>query len=193
MPATTVHTDQYFIDGLRNNNTNVINEIYKKYSPKIYNWVQQNSGDAEQAQDVFQESIIAIYNKAKDGNFELTCPFDAFLFVVVRNKWFAYLKQNNKINITKTDISEYNTIAAEQDAHVVYTQERQYQLMTEKLSNLNEGCQTLLKLCWQGLKMEEVAKKMDVSYAYVRKKKSICITKLIENVRNSPEFLEFTQ
>jgi hypothetical protein len=41
---STTHTDQYFIDGLAQNNSSIINEIYKKYSHKIYNWIKQNAG-----------------------------------------------------------------------------------------------------------------------------------------------------
>lgn len=189
MTATNIHTDQYLIDGLIQNNSAIINEIYKKYSPKIYNWIKQNNGDAEQAQDIFQEAIIAIYTKAKEQHFELTCPFDAFLFVIVRNKWFAYLKNNKKVVVTNDDTLEYSiTNAVTQDADKIMQYENQHKLLMQKLEELHDGCKELLKLSWTGIGMEAVAEQLNVTYAYVRKKKSLCMAKLIESVKGCEMF-----
>jgi RNA polymerase sigma factor (sigma-70 family) len=186
---STIHSDQYFINGLAQNNSGIINEIYKKYSPKIYNWIKQNSGDTEQAQDVFQEAIIDIYHKAKNQNFELTCPFDALLFLIVRNKWFSYLKNNKNKVVTNTNDALYNiTDNAQQDANKIMQYENQHNLLMQKLDELHDGCKALLKLSWSGLCMEDVAEQLKVTYAYVRKKKSLCMAKLIESVKGSEQF-----
>jgi RNA polymerase sigma factor (sigma-70 family) len=186
---STTHTDQYFIDGLAQNNSSIINEIYKKYSPKIYNWIKQNSGDAEQAQDVFQEAIIDIYRKAKENALILTCPFDAFLFVIVRNKWFSYLKNNKNVVVTELGNNGYDIIGATiQDSEKIMQYENQHTLLMQKLDELHDGCKELLKLSWTGIGMEAVAEKLNVTYAYVRKKKSLCMAKLIESVKNSELF-----
>jgi RNA polymerase sigma factor (sigma-70 family) len=186
---STTHTDQYFIDGLAQNNSSIINEIYKKYSPKIYNWIKQNSGDAEQAQDVFQEAIIDIYRKAKENAFILTCPFDAFLFVIVRNKWFSYLKNNKNVVVTELGNNGYDIIGdTMQDAEKIMQYENQHTLLLQKLDELHDGCKELLKKSWSGLSMDEVASQLNVTYAYVRKKKSLCMAKLVESIKSSTEF-----
>ena len=180
------HSDQYLIDGLAHNNSAVIQEIYKKYSGKMYNWIKQHNGNHEQAEDIFQEAIIAIYRKTTQAPITLTCPFDAFLFVIVRNKWFSQLKSNERIRVTNTDDwTSTHIAAAEQDATNCMKYEKQHNLLTETLTQLQEGCQEVLKLSWSGLGMEEVAEKLKVTYGYVRKKKSLCMAKLMERIKNN--------
>jgi RNA polymerase sigma factor (sigma-70 family) len=188
--TTTAHIDQYLIDGLVQNDSSIINGIYKKYSGKILKWVQQNNGTHAEAEDVFQEAIIDIYRKAINQGFELSCPFDAFLFVVVRNKWFAYLKSNKNKGVTITDKLESSIV--EEDANKIMQYENQYQLLVDELNELHDGCKDLLKLSWGGLDMATVAEKLNVTYAYVRKKKSLCMAKLIENIKNNNKYNELT-
>jgi len=186
LTAPTTHSDQYLIEGLANNDSVVINEIYKKYSSKMYNWIKQHNGDHEQAQDIFQEAIIAIYRKAVDKSFVLTCPFDAFLFAVIRNKWYTFLKNHQKVVVTNTDDVAYSlTASVEQDAKKIMQYEEQHNLLLQKLEELHDGCKEVLKLSWSGLGMDEVASKLQVTYAYIRKKKSICMAKLMESIKNS--------
>ena len=159
----------------------------------MYNWMKQHNADHEQAQDIFQEAIIDIYHKASNQSFELTCPFDAFLFVIIRNKWYSFIKKNNIAMVTNTDDYEYKHIGIAQDeAKKIMQYENQHKLLLEKLEQLHDGCKELLKLSWSGLGMEEVANTLKVTYAYVRKKKSLCMAKLIESIKGSEHFHELS-
>jgi DNA-directed RNA polymerase specialized sigma subunit len=80
---------------------------------------------------------------------------------------------------------ENNTMQSAED---IMQYEKQYLLLIEKLNELHEGCKELLKLSWGGLCMEDVAEKLKVTYAYVRKKKSLCMAKLVESIKNSNQF-----
>ena len=84
MTFKIVHQDQIYIEGLANNNSEVIARIYKKFAPKVTCYIKMNSGSEDQAQDVIQEVLIAMYNQAKTKGLELTCPFDAFFFYCVK-------------------------------------------------------------------------------------------------------------
>ncbi|WP_339835179.1 hypothetical protein [uncultured Flavobacterium sp.] len=53
---------------------------------------------------------------------------------------------------------------------------------------LGEKCQEVLKLSFVTKTMEEVASKMNVTYAYVRKKKSICTGQLTELIQQSNRY-----
>ncbi len=153
----------------------------------MFNWIKQHGGNDEQAQDIFQDAIIAIYQKASENGLQLTCPFDAFLFAVIRNKWYGYIKNNKNKVVTNLDAIEYNLAdVPSEHAHQIMQYEQQHILLQQKLEHLHEGCRTLLTLSWSGLGMEEVAEKLNVTYGYVRKKKSECMAKLIANIKSSP-------
>ncbi len=70
-----VHIDNKYIVALRNNDTFVIEEIYKKYASKIKAMVCTNNGDENDAADIFQESLVYIYNRSLNTEFAITCPF----------------------------------------------------------------------------------------------------------------------
>ncbi|MBN2869245.1 MAG: sigma-70 family RNA polymerase sigma factor, partial [Flavobacteriaceae bacterium] len=100
MSNKKVHEDQKYIDGLVNNNSFIIQTIYDKFVPKVINYVKQNSGDEEYAQDVVQDTIITIYNQATQKNLQLTCPFDAYFFLLCKRKWLNTLKKINNKEVT---------------------------------------------------------------------------------------------
>jgi RNA polymerase sigma factor (sigma-70 family) len=184
-----MHPDQKYIDALVQNDAILINEVYKKYSPKIAAYIRNNNGDADDAADVFQEALIDIYNKAIAENMVLTCPFDALLTIICRNKWLKKLEKNTRQRVTTTPVEEYNlSDDAFQQAEQVNASANKKKLFDEKFAILGDGCQELLKLSWLGKPLEEVAEILKVTYGYVRKKKSECMGKLTTLIHQSAEY-----
>lgn len=64
MSEKKTHEDQKYIVGLLQNNSSIIQSIYNRFAPKVINYIKQNSGSTEQAQDVIQDTLITIYNQA---------------------------------------------------------------------------------------------------------------------------------
>jgi len=185
-----VHPDQKYITALINNNAVLLDELYKKFSGKIKSMILQNNGTETDAADIFQDALLSIYNKATTNNFVLTCPLEAFLYLICKNKWMNQLNKRKIQKVKFIDTDNYENIG--QDSFRETEQERLFQerndLLKEKLSELSEGSQQLLRLSWSGKSMEEVASILHVTYGYARKKKSEAMAKLIELVKKSPKF-----
>ena len=96
MAFKIIHQYQIYIEGLANNNSEVIARIYKKFAPKVTYYIKMNSGSEDEAQDVIQEVLIAMYNQAKTKGLELTCPFDAYFFLLCKRRWLNELKKSSK-------------------------------------------------------------------------------------------------
>ena len=86
MATNTIHSDQIYLEGLANNDSAIIQSIYKKFVPKVVSFIRNNSGDEDQAQDVIQEVMILLFNQAKANKLQLTCPFDAYFFLLCKRK-----------------------------------------------------------------------------------------------------------
>ena len=188
MSNKKVHEDQKYIDGLVNNNSFIIQTIYDKFVPKVINYVKQNSGDEEYAQDVVQDTIITIYNQAIQKNLQLTCPFDAYFFLLCKRKWLNTLK---KINNKEVTINEEVLSKDDDAAQFVFETsifENKQNLFNQMFDQLGKACKDLLKATFKIKSMEEVAASLNVSYAYARKKKSLCIGQLTKMVKESPTF-----
>lgn len=185
----TQHPDYIYIKALAENDTFVLNRLYKKFSPKIIAFVKNNSGNESEAQDLFQEALIAIFHKAVDGNFVLSCPFDAYLFMVCRNKWFNILKSKGKKEVTFVEPNTFNNNKQiEKLSEETVIEDDKQKLFDKKLLEISAKCQEVLKLSWAGNAMDKVAELLNVSYGYARKKKSECMKRLTTIIKESPEF-----
>ncbi|WP_445709816.1 RNA polymerase sigma factor [Flavobacterium sp.] len=185
MNKEEVHQDQIYIEGLLNNDSRIIHAIYDKFSFKVIHYIKMNSGNEEEAKDVIQEVLIMIYNQAKQNGLKLTCPFDAYFFLLCKRRWLNELKKSSKKEVTlpAENVSKDETLE-EMLFQTDQFNERQvlFEMMFQKLG---EKCQEILKLSFVTKTMEEVAKKLNVSYAYARKKKSLCTGKLTELIQES--------
>lgn len=187
MSDKKIHEDQKYIEGLLKNNSFIVQAIYDKFVPKVINYIKQNSGNADQAKDIIQETLITIYNQAKEKNLQITCPFDAYFFLLCKRKWLNVLKKNAKeVTINEAVLSKGD------DAHELALEtalfgEKQvlFNTMFEKLGN---ACKELIKATFKIKSMEKVAESLGVTYAYARKKKSLCIGQLTKLVQESPRF-----
>ena len=182
------HEDHLYVEALLKNDSRVLSKIYEKYSYKIVSYVKKNSGNSDDAQDIIQEVLVTIYHQAKEKNFILTCPFDAYFYLLCKRKWLNELKKRGKNKVT---ILEDNTsITEEQEQQVEETEifELQHQLFELKFKELGKKCQELLKTSFKIKSMEKAAEILGVTYGYARKKKSECMKKLTLLVKNSKEY-----
>ena len=188
MTEKNTHPDQLYVDGLLQNNSNVIQVIYKKFVPKVKNYIRTNSGNDDAAQDVVQEVLIAIYNQAKVKGLQLTCPFDAYFFLLCKRKWLNELKKSSNKEVTIND----DTVSVDENVQEMTFQtevfDEKQSLFDEMFLKLGEKCQEVLKLSFVTKTMEEVALKLNVTYGYVRKKKSICTGQLTELIQQSSRY-----
>ena len=183
------HHDQRYIDALINNEQHLLEELYQRFSGKIKRMVTHNNGSETDAADIFQDGLLCIYRRATMENFVLTCPFEAFLYSICRNLWLKELVKRKPTKVTINENEEY--ILGEQSLRLIEETElvqARRNLFIDTLQELGENCRLLLKMNWSGKSMEEVAKTMNISYGYARKKKSQCMAKLIMLIKKSSAY-----
>ena len=188
MATNTIHSDQIYLEGLANNDSAIIQSIYKKFVPKVVSFIRNNSGDEDQAQDVIQEVMILLFNQAKANKLQLTCPFDAYFFLLCKRKWLNELKKVANKGVTiDDDVTSTNEPTEELLAQTEVFEEKQ-QLFDLMFQKLGDKCQEVLKLSFTLKSMEEVAEKLQVTYGYARKKKSLCTGQLTQWIQEHSLF-----
>ena len=184
-----MHPDSRYVQALLDNDNRGISDIYTRFAARIERFVSANSGTADDARDVFQEALLAIAQQARRPGFALTCPFEAYLYLVCRGKWFNELKRRKRSAVTISDTERFNdTEQADALAESVLVEEARNQMFRVFFDKLSAGCRALLKLSWTGLSMQEVSDNLGVTYGYARKRKSECISQLTEWIQASPEY-----
>jgi RNA polymerase sigma factor (sigma-70 family) len=176
-------SDKAVIDGIRNQDDKVLNYLYDNYYNTVKNHVLQNSGSEEDVSDVFQETIITLYQKITGNNFTLTTELKGYFFGIARNIWNGELRDKRRTEELTMDFpdEEEETIDPEFQ-----------KIMTNAFNKLKPDCQKVLTLFYDDCSYEEIAEKMKLkNETYARRKKYLCKEALMEIIKQDPDYLEY--
>lgn len=182
-----MHADQLYIDALRQHTSQYIEEIYRKFAPGIKSFLLSKGASIEEAGDVFQEAIIDMYKLAQNKAFTLTCPLEAFLLLICKRKWINLVEKNKRQGVTKPIDDGYTSVASKDDeaaALFADTLEKE-EIVVAMLQKISDRCREIIISCYADKPQQQLADELGVSYAYLRKKKSLCMAELISLVRNN--------
>jgi len=70
----------------------------RDYCLRFMQRVCNGSVDAEQLKDIYHDALIVLYEKAKGGQFTLTCSIQTYLNSICRNNLLSLLKSISKIS-----------------------------------------------------------------------------------------------
>jgi RNA polymerase sigma factor (sigma-70 family) len=173
-------TDEQIIQELRAGKyTSAIKALYKHYAV-VRQMVLKNSGSKQDAEDVYQESLIILYRKVRESDFVLTSALSTFLIGICRLHWMNELRKRNK-----TVTGELGEVPAE-DAerfHTYLEEESKFKQAEKALLDLGEKCRDILRLFYfDKLDFKSIAGKVGLSNERVAKnQKYRCLEKAREN------------
>lgn len=164
------------------NSDKALNYLYKTLQPKVTAWILQNSGDKEEAQDVFQDSIIVFYRYVLNNKFKIDNSVEAFIFSIAKNKWINRVKLKNKTVRIEGGVND----RALDEEYVISEDVSSLALISNLLEQLGEVCKDLLTYSiFYKLSMEDIALKMGYENEDTAKtKKYKCKQRLVKLVKD---------
>jgi RNA polymerase sigma factor (sigma-70 family) len=178
-------SDAKIIEGVRLQDDLVLNWLYDHYRPIVRNHVMKNSGSPEDVADVFQDSIIVLYNQITEENLNLNTDLKGYFFGIVKNVWNAQLRKKQKSAELDVDIADDN----DPDENGDPLMER---VISRAFQKLKPDQQLILQLFSEGLSYEDIAIRMNLkNELYARRKKYLCKEALLEIVKEDPEYQEY--
>ena len=161
---SSVPADNEIILGILNDSKEILNRLYKNYFPMVLQLVLNNNGNEDDAKDVFQECVIVLYNKVKNGNFELNSKLKTFIYSVCRRLWLKRLNANSRNIRNIKDFSEF--LPVEDDLEKHEEKDRQFNMMEQALIQLGEPCKTIIEDYYlQNRSMHEISEKFGYTNA----------------------------
>lgn len=108
----------------------------------VVHLVCSNSGSEQEAKDVYQEAVIAFYERLADPNFRLTCKIKTYLYAVSRRLWLKRLAEKKRYH---GQIEETETfVRIDEEMHSIEEQELHFEKMSEAMSRLGEPCHGII-------------------------------------------------
>jgi DNA-directed RNA polymerase specialized sigma24 family protein len=94
-------TDKTIIEHLRHNKYSMaLKGLYDMF-PAVNQYIKTNSGFADDARDVFQDTLVVLYKKVHSGDLTLTVPLKVYLLAIAKNCWLQKLPQPFTDNLFK--------------------------------------------------------------------------------------------
>lgn len=183
--AKVQFTDNEFIDGLRTGNNEVLTALYKKYYNIVLKLIVNNSGNEESARDIYQETVIVLYENVQKPAFELNCQLQTYIYSVAKRLWLKQLKKNGKTFLLKNN-DENEVVDVSEDFNDYLNKENDIEKMNLSLETLGEPCVTLIKDFYiHQLSMDDIAEKFGYTNAdNAKNQKYKCLQRLKKHFFN---------
>jgi RNA polymerase sigma factor (sigma-70 family) len=151
----TETNEKALLKGLARNDRKAIETIYKENYNMVQALILNNSGNIDDAKDIFQEALIVLYEKVKSGQFELNCQIKTYVYSVSRRLWLKRLLHQNRFS---TGDAHEQTVAVEEDIEEHEQRDIEFNMMEKAMNALGEPCKSLLEAFYLEKKgMQEIA------------------------------------
>lgn len=166
----------------------VLRYLYRTYFGSLSLYVLQNNGSRADAEDIFQEVIIAFMNLVRTGKYRGEAGIKTLLYALNRNLWLNELKRRGRMQARE----EYYGSGAPDSAPGIQ-QAMEYRQTTKALlqtvEQLGETCKKILLLFYyENRSMKEILSVLPYeNEQVVRNRKSKCLKKMEQLVQqNTP-------
>lgn len=170
-------TDQEIYTGVAHKDNKAFLYLYETNLDSVIRLVTKNNGTPDDARDVFQEGLLALWTNVSNGKFEVNdnVKLSTYLYSLCRNIWISRLRKNKVLY----SIKDYHQ---EEIADEVDQMSRHYDriIMLEKqFQKLGGSCQKLLKLFYfDKAKLKEIAMILGITEKSAKNNKYRCMQTL---------------
>lgn len=171
--------DELIISEIKKKNEIALRELYKTHYPMVVHLVCSNNGSEQEAKDIYQEAIIAFYERVQQQHFVLTCKIKTYLYAVCRRLWLKRLA--GKKRYPTNNIPEIETFeGVDEEVVAIEEHEMNFQKMGEALNGLGEPCRSIIEDFYiHDLSMEAIREKFGYTNAdNAKNQKYKCLQRL---------------
>lgn len=176
-----LNDDAKLLDMMKRGDEEALTVIYHQNRKAITSFVLRNSGAADDAEDVLQESVIILWERVRNGRFEQSAKLGTFLFAVAKNVWSR--KRMKKFREPATEFEGDRIDSAEPSQLDEMIDSERSRAVAAAMEVLGEPCRTLLTLYyWDEYSQEEIATEMGFANAATVKSKKYTCKKMLERI-----------
>ena len=185
-------TDEELITGLGGHEISAFVEyLYGEYFEGIIEFIKYRGGEDEDGADLFQESLLIMIEKIKEGKFRGESSVKTYLFGIVRNLWLMELRTRER----RKKREEYYSDTQETMVSQAPDYKKANVDLNEVFSQLGDVCKTLLTgFYFENKSMKELLNQFDFKNEQVlRNKKNLCMKRLKELLVENKTLLQSLQ
>ncbi len=172
------NSDGELVNEIKRGNEKALLTLYKQNLGAIKKFVLNNSGTIDEAEDVLQETLIAVWQNVAKPDFLLSVKMSTYVFSIAKNQWYKQLKKKTRFKVV--DVSVTENIKSEEKP-LMYDSK----IVCDYVNGLDDTCRRLLMYFYfDGLDMNTIAELMGFANSdTVKSKKYQCFKKLETSVK----------
>jgi RNA polymerase sigma factor (sigma-70 family) len=161
--------------------------LYEKCFYVLSSYIEQNQGNREDAEDIFQEVILTFINLVQTDKFRGESSVKTFLFAINRNIWLNELKKRGR-QLKRNE--KFTGDQPDDDPGIekfISNRESRKQIFSI-IESLGEVCRKILvAFYYENLSIADILEKLDYqNEQVVRNKKAKCMKSLEEKFNADP-------
>src|SRR5258708_13365303 len=158
MKAEENYTDTELIDSISDKsrlNKDIL-FLYQQYSESTGYFIIHYGGSQQDAEDVFQETVVSFIEIVKKGKYRMEATIKTFLVSVAKNIWMNELKRRERSGYREKQF-EYGREQKEADVSYHISDLEKKRQLRELVYKLGEPCRKILMLFYyENLSMKEI-------------------------------------
>lgn len=177
-------------EALRNETPAAFEHVYRQYYRMAAAYVTQNGGSGDDAQDVFQEALVALIKNLRKPDFALQAKLSTYLYAVARKIWL-YRRRGQTANtpIENQTVAQQIPDPTDDILTEITAREQKHLLMARIFDQIGADCRELLRrYYYEDTALKDIAGIMGFTEAFVRVKKNRCMNDFRARVAADPDF-----
>ena len=170
------NTDKLLEKAFFEGNEKALKTVYGNYKSEFVNYFRKYNINTEDLLDIYQDSIIVVYQKFSNKKVELkNSSLKTYLYGIAKNKIYDYFKLKNY----KTN--DFEDLKVNDKEFELKKEPSLYEkLLAKHLKSISESCQEVLRLYYyRNLSIKEIVLKTDYKDENtVKSHKSRCLKRL---------------
>ena len=171
-----------------------VRQLYRSQYMAVKAYINQNSGSDEDAQDIFQETIISFIDVVKKDAFRGDSTISTFIYAIARNTWLNELKKRGRAKLRDEKFESAKDNLETDVSHFIANRELKAQLM-QVVESLGQTCKKiLLAFYFDNMAMKDILKNLQYeNEQVVRNKKYKCLKQLERLIAAKPSLADNLQ
>ena len=136
-----MQTSTDIIIDLKGENNQAFGALYKNYFGMVSRFITNNNGTNHDAEDIFQDTMIALVAKLRQDDFILEASVKTYIMAIAKNLWFKKLRTANR----ETEFTDMHDNKFYEEISIAIEYEKNY---WDKLQNyihqITEHCKGLI-------------------------------------------------
>jgi RNA polymerase sigma factor (sigma-70 family) len=173
------YDDHALYQGLLKNDQSAFEYLYTRNFPAVRQLVFQYKGNEDDAKDIFQEGIIALWNNIRSGSYQLRegVKLSTYLIQICKLRWMDKMKKASSRYEVKQEV--YMEPAEEAEVMTEWIDQEEQSQFQQQFAQLGERCQNLLKrFYFLKQSLQEIAEAMTIGEASAKNEKYRCMQRL---------------